>query len=381
MRISLVLLSLLLTACGSLPHEQSSDNADAASLVANDFARSRLIADDFVAAMVQLPQLEPNATTLTTTIPASRFGQLLMHSMQSAGYEFRVQASNFTNNTETSNPALSYFVNRRSEVDDAISSNPISSILGVYEFMIEAGTVKLKRSYEVDTDGVWPASSMYVLGADAAGLQLDASLFDDQHRKPNLPAGAIIASAPEEVLPTSDSTDSPLRNPALNARAYTSPTNRVSAQPMAGPLPNAVSTSARSSGPMVKLPIKRNMYDLERSNYAELFDNYETLERKVLVFANDSMIMGDSNKKVTEAIARNFDSSTDLISVIGCSHGSTALRNGNAVLANGRASRVKEEFLIAGIDSELVLDEGCWAGSHFDKMPPRGVVVTHKRRS
>jgi len=285
------------------------------------------------------------------------------------------------NNGETSNPALSYFVNRRSDADDAKNTNPVSSILGVYEFMIEAGTVKLKRSYKVDTDGVWPASSMYVLGADAAGLQLDANLFDDQRRKPNLPDGALITSAPEEVLPITNSADSSLRSPALNARAYTSPTNRVSAKAIAGPLPNAVSTSARSNVPIVKLPIKRNMFDLERSNYAELLDKYETLERKVLVFANDSMIMGDSNKKVAEAIARNFDSSTDLISVIGCSHGSTARRNGNAVLANGRASRVKEEFLIAGIDSELVLDEGCWAGSHFDKMPPRGVVVTHKRRS
>ena len=363
MRISLLVLSLMLSSCGLLPQGPSSEDADAANRVANDFARSRLVADDFVAAMVQLPQLAPSGTTLTATIPESRFGQLLMRSMQKAGYEFRVQTS--ASDAQAMSQSLAYFVSRKPATNRAAQS-----IVGVYDFLIEAGSVKLKRSYKVDADGVWPESSMYVLGADAAGLQLDTQMFDRQHRAPKLPSGALLASAPKNALPRSRST-------------YTSPTKRISAKPLASTRSSGArnGATAQSSVSITKLPVKRNMYDIERSNYADLLAQYQTVERKVLVFANDSMIMGDANKRIASRLAENFNSETDLISVIGCSHGSTALRNGNALLANGRASRVKEEFLMAGIDSELVLDEGCWAGSSFDKMPPRGVVVTHKRRS
>jgi len=75
-----------------------------------------------------------------------------------------------------------------------------------------------------------------------------------------------------------------------------------------------------------------------------------------------------------------FDPVTDVISVIGCSHGRTNLKNGNAYLATQRAERVKEELLLVGIDANKVLSEGCWANKHFDKMPARGVVVSHRRK-
>ena len=365
MRICLVVLSLMLSSCGVLPQASSRADADAANRVANDFARSRLVADDFVAAMVQLPQLAPSGTTLNATVPESRFGQLLMQSMQKAGYEFRVQTS--ATDARALSQSLAYFVSRRPATNRAAES-----IVGVYDFLIEAGTVKLKRSYKVDADGVWPESSMYVLGADATGLQLDTQLFERQQRAPTLPSGALLASAPKTILPRSRST-------------YTSPTQRVSAKPIRSvPASDArvgVTAQASVADSNSTLPVKRNMYDIKRSNYADLLAEYRTVERKVLVFANDSMVMGDANKRIALRLAENFNRETDVISVIGCSHGATALQNGNAVLANGRASRVKEEFLMAGIDSELVLDEGCWAGSSFDKMPPRGVVVTHKRRS
>lgn len=368
MRISSLLLCLLLTSCAFFPPGPSSNDADAANRVANDFARSRLVADDFVAAMIQLPQLAPSGTTLSTDIPESRFGQLLIHSMQKAGYEFRVQGSN--PDPQATSRSLAYFVSRKPE-----TTKSVPSLMGVYDFLIEAGSVKLKRSYKVDTDGIWPESSMYVLGADASGLQLDTRLFDRQQRKTEQPSGALLASTSNNVLPQR-------RSP------YTSPTRRVSAEPLT-PSVSSVrpvgktsvdKTAAQSNVSITKLPVKRNIYDTDRSNYAEVLAQYRTVTRKVLIFANDSMIMGDANKRIASQLADNFDSETDIISLIGCSHGPTSLRNGNALLANGRASRVKEEFLIAGIDAELVLDEGCWAGIAHDKMPARGVIVTHKRR-
>ena len=364
MRISTIMLCLMLTSCGVLPQGPSTGDADTANRVANDFARSRLVADDFVAAMIQLPQLAPSGTTLSADIPQSRFGQLLIRSMQKAGYEFRVQSS--SPDPRAASQSLAYFISRKPATNEAANS-----LKGVYEFLIEAGSVKLKRSYKVDDDGVWPESSMYVLGADASGLQLDTQLFDHQQRKPKLPSGALIASTYENTL-------------AQPRSPFTSPTRRVAAEPLTPSISSVRpigKAAAPSSVSIAKLPVKRNIYDIDRSNYAEVLAHYRTVERKVLVFANDSMVMGDANKRIASRLADNFNSETDLISVIGCSHGTTTLRNGNALLANGRASRVKEEFLMAGIDAELVLDEGCWAGSAHDKMPARGVIVTHKRRS
>ena len=47
------------------------------------------------------------------------------------------------------------------------------------------------------------------------------------------------------------------------------------------------------------------------------------------------------------------------------SHGKSELKNGNSVLAVGRANRVKEAFVFAGVDNGKVLDQGCWAASIF----------------
>ena len=98
-----------------------------------------------------------------------------------------------------------------------------------------------------------------------------------------------------------------------------------------------------------------------------------------MVFPNDSLRMGAANKRRAAELAVAFDPERDVISVLGCSHGRTAIDNGNEVLANGRALRVKEELVLAGIAGERVLEEGCWAGSAHERLPGRGVVVTHKR--
>lgn len=69
-----------------------------------------------------------------------------------------------------------------------------------------------------------------------------------------------------------------------------------------------------------------------------------------------------------------------MISVVGCSHGNTALKGGNEALAIGRANRVKEALLYAGVESKKVLEEGCWANIHYDDLPRRGVVIELKRK-
>ena len=122
-----------------------------------------------------------------------------------------------------------------------------------------------------------------------------------------------------------------------------------------------------------------NLFETGTSRYQDILQNYEVVDTAELVFPDDSLLLGKDNKNAIWKFAHSFNTETDVLSVIGCSHGSTKLENGNGYLANGRAFRVKEEFLSVGLAPKHVLEEGCWANVAHQTMPARGVVVQHKR--
>lgn len=127
--------------------------------------------------------------------------------------------------------------------------------------------------------------------------------------------------------------------------------------------------------------VRNNIFDTMTSNFSDYFQNYDEVERRVLIFPNDSLRLGETNKQIIEQYVEMMDTSTDVLSVIGCSHGTTDINNGNSLLALGRANRVKEAFLFSGVEHDSVLEEGCWAPTPFEgDLPDRGVVVTLKRR-
>jgi len=334
---ALLVASLVLVGgCASVRSGQEPD-APAATYIVDDFPRSRLVALDFVEAMARLPELDPARTTLHTSNPPSRFGEILVASLQQAGYDLRLDAAG----TATT---LGYAVREEPPGEQTEDR--------YYTFFVEAAGVELKRRYRVDAEGIRPASSMQRRGRghDVAAASATST------------AGARSDTGTHV---SSDEAD-----------------GRRSVTLSAAPAPAAVvPTPLGGTDPASALPRKRNVYETGRSNYEALLESYDTVGQDIMVFANDSLHMGRDNKRLARTIVERFDPARDVISVIGCSHGKTALTNGNEVLANGRSLRVKEEFLLAGIDADLVLEEGCWAGKHFDRMPSRGVLVTHKRRA
>ena len=198
-----------------------------------------------------------------------------------------------------------------------------------YEFSLLAGAVGVKRRYALAENRVYPVSSMLVLGGDASQMVVDDARFTKQPQ-----SGVQLAAVElQEALPV------------------------VQKQP------------------------KKNMYLTRRSNFADVTAGYEKLVQSILVFPNDSLMMGRNNKQLLRDMMSQFDDQTDLVSVIGCSHGKTSLNDGNRRLAQGRAARVKDELTALGIDESLILDEACWANVHFDEMMPRrGVVLTIRRQ-
>ena len=211
-------------------------------------------------------------------------------------------------------------------------------------------------SRAVRRDGWVPAGPLYVRGVDVAGIGPAASAAP---AAPASPASASIAAATAAPAPT----DAPSRiaiDPATGRPVY----DGLARGTLGAPAP----------------PTARNVMDLGDSNFADLFAGYADVTERTLVFGNDSVRLGTDNKAIVADVARRFDPARDVFSIVGCSLGRTALPNGNERLALGRANRVKEELVQAGVPSERIVDEGCWAGDASERFPSRGVVLTLRRR-
>ena len=119
-----------------------------------------------------------------------------------------------------------------------------------------------------------------------------------------------------------------------------------------------------------------NLFYSDESNFSSILDDYEQIERQIVIFGNDSMILGDTNKSLIKQWVNQQLQPSDLISLVGCSNGYTTLDIGNEGLALGRAQRVTQALLEEGVPRDRILDEGCWAPvSAGDKFPARGVVL------
>lgn len=184
----------------------------------------------------------------------------------------------------------------------------------------------------------------------------------------------VSVSACGTFSETSQSRDKPAQDQDLIT------SNLVSSLSQAAP----ESESSRlevDSVPRERSSVKPNFYDTLVSHYDDVFTDYEDVDQSILVFPNDSLRLGDDNKLIIEQYVEAMNPETDLMSVIGCSHGNTEINNGNSLLALGRANRVKEALLFSGLEHDKILEEGCWASETFDDvMPRRGVVLTLKRR-
>lgn len=119
-----------------------------------------------------------------------------------------------------------------------------------------------------------------------------------------------------------------------------------------------------------------NLFYGNESTFSSVLDNYNKVERQVIVFGNDSMILGDTNKALIDQFVETHMRQGDVISLVGCSNGPTALAIGNEGLALGRAKRVTEALQSRGIARANILDEGCWAPVKAgDRFPSRAVVM------
>ena len=425
--ISVTLFTSFASGCAFNPFS-SSDTPDVASasstIVSAESTFDTLAARDVVSVLRQIDTLAPESTTLGTStenLGQERFADALKQELQAAGYAMRV-----VDNGPDTVPVSFEFK------DENGDNQTQSRTLTVF-----AGNVAVRRTYGIDNAGnITPLSSMQIRGADASDLVPDDNIFaapanapiakdppvetavlpDEQMVKDDISAVPVpdapltkaddsllvVAPSSEDIVPSSKvvAPSSEVITPSSVVVAPSSevvtPSSTADLSATATINSNVTDSSlldlvAPSVPAQRQVPIDiaalrpddttENFMDLQQSNFANAFADMGIVREKVLTFPNDSTFMGDENKTRLKSMLDGFNAQSDVLSVIGCSMGATNHAGGQEALARGRALRVRDELLYAGVPEENILEEGCWAEEAFDqRMPRRGVVVTLKRR-
>ncbi len=354
---SVHLISVFLMACLPLGCANWPGTAGPESAAEQDQSTAlQLIAEDFVIALQQIPTLQPSTTTVQLLQSELRdpFTRRMRDALQEGGYGTRW----------VENGAHSQLFQYRHEdgIDKASRPNEL------YEIAI--GNIELRRRYVSDeADRTRPATPMYVRGADASRIVMNDSHFEPVSSTASLPAKGGASSAEAGRQTTSSASTAPQR---LSVPSEVNPLN---------PLIAGTERKTEIGLPMIALPRVENVFELGGSNFTDILADSLLVREQVLTFANDSLRLGMVNKILVEQMVESYQPETDVFSVLGCSLGPTRLKSGNAALALGRASRVREALLFAGVPQDRILDEGCWADDGSGKaLPRRGVVVTLHRK-
>lgn len=315
----LTILGVVMSGCAT-----SSDTKEVTDS-ARDVPEYSLIAENLVNVLGSLDSIDRINTTFQMLMPTTPIGKAVFKAVEDQGYGIQIVEGDLGDN----------FLRYKAEL-----SQTESGLLEVYS--LSAANHSVQRQYAVIDGKTTPTSPITVRTDSVIESDLDDSLF-----------GVLLDRAVSSVI-------------EINTA-----------------VPEVVVFNEQDDGHGTQFaPVRTlsNFRNLEQSNYQSTFDEYVDVSQQILAFVNDSLILGIKNKNKLNALASQINPETDIISVIGCSHGRTQYENGNQLLAEGRAQRVTESLMFAGLDPELIFDEACWASEYWDEgAPRRGVVVTHKR--
>jgi len=363
--LSLGVLLIITSACSIFPRNNEPIGDDQSVLVARDLS----------GALSLLRGYSPRNTTLQLRPAKTRFGRSLEQALRARGYGIQGIPVN-----DTGPMLVSYEV-------EAFENSAGQSV----GYRLRAGAVELAREYEIRGGRVFPMTGLSVKGVEIARQPLDQSIFDrnraaseEQEKQDRQSDGLLLPNRHPLSNDNSAASELTQRTKSLRERVF----GVADRYKLVEAMPTRIDQVARQlSDEQATAPVtgalqkKRNVLELGRSNYASVTQDYDVLSADVLVFGNDSLWLGSDNKEILADMANQFDPETDVISLIGCSHGPSANPNGNEHLAVGRANRVKEELILANISAENILDEVCWATTAQDALPARGVIVRMLRRT
>ncbi|MDB4224565.1 hypothetical protein N9850_12405 [Granulosicoccus sp.] len=230
-------------------------------------------------------------------------------------------------------------------------------------FSVAVGAVNVARKYQLMRNNVVaPASTVRLSGTRASVAVNDTASNRMIVNDPSLSKAQYVASLSLDAQAPMIS----LITPEI--------VNNIAAQSADGPSLQALNSS--------KIEVN-NLFYASQSTFSSLLDDYSKIYKYVVVFGNDSMVLGKTNKSLIDQLVENVLQENDIVNLVGCSNGPTALEIGNEGLALGRAGRVTDALMARGVARQNILDEGCWApvAEEQDRFPSRGVVLELWRRN
>lgn len=350
---------LFTTGCSLLAHNES-EQGSSKSFLELQLNPHQMAANDIVSAIVQTEEFKSTSGPIRLPPDDTPYFTHLVASLRSLGYAVK---------------HVSYSDKNRSEYSFESSAPGASK---VYRYSLTVNGVTVARKYEDRITGLFPKTKMMVSGTTSR-IRLDEAEFEEQDPSQVFLTG--VEYVDEE--PASAKNENTLtQNTRSNSSGEVSDNTdevmieAVPVRPVA--LKETDLPLVSYSDLLDKKPEDLdNMYYTDRSNFSDIFDSYEQVEKHIIVFPNDSMVLGPKGKAKARAIFNNIQPETEILSMVGCSHGNTAIEDGNRVLAIGRVKRIRDEFVDLGVDREQLFAEGCWAPVHFDEVfPRRGVVVS-----
>jgi len=355
-RLPLILILVSLSGCasvGNLPMFPKFGDREKTLTDRN----SETVATDFVSALSSLRGHLPTNTMLQIRPTKTKFGNSLKRELRNAGYGIQSIPSNDTG------PMLVTY-----EADSFENTNYES-----VAYRVRVGSVELGREYEIRAGNIFPVTSLSVKGVEISSKPLDQTMFERATARDESESGKWLPVTPgfqQQPKPAVIVTPIPQREWIVKS----DPQERT----------EMMDKRAENQSPALVAQSKRpkevvNMLMLGESNYAEIYEDYKVVKTKLLVFPNDSLRMGQGGKNTVSDFLSGYNENSDILSVVGCSHGKTGIKNGNEKLALGRAQRVIDELLGHRILASNIYDEGCWAGVEQKQLPARGVILTLRR--
>ncbi len=338
------LSAAIVVGCTSLQQANTADSPTGSQNISADLLISEITADDamisdLISAIVQI--LPPTSTTVQASIiPTSRVHKLVVQAMAQRGYGMRMVTADQGSMLVTT------------EYETRLTENNKSNST----IRIGIGPMFISRSYALTSDDVVQPISPFRLYGTRSAIDVASTYF-----------GARTASQ-EPVSATEYAAPDPLRE-RLPALSLITP---ELVQRIAGSTPGSLDLTSLNSS-----QVEVNNLFFSDSTFGSILDGHEQIEELIVIFPNDSIVMGNENRQLVQMFAEHFVEDHDLISVVGCSNGPTSSELGNAGLALGRGERVTDELITVGVPREKVLDEGCWAPiGGVKSLPSRGVVLS-----
>jgi len=297
----------------------------------------RIVAVDLVSALAQLPGFDSWSMTTQVSPAKSNYGAALIEALRDVGYGVqRVSADQGQN----------YLAYRKKITTTESGETTL--------FDIEIRDVKVAREYSRDGQRWVPASPIRIQGAKPTRVLVYNELHGAEGKTTQFVSGV-------EFL---DDTGQLIESRSALAR--------VSGE--------AADFGERFREQRFLIMSRGTIFSRQRAAADVDKRAYRAVSEVMLTFpSTNPEFLGDLNKRAIVSMLKLLDPTSDRLLIRGCSHGKSLIWDGTEILSLERQQRVNQELLVAGVDANIIREEGCFSSNPNLSLPRQSVRLILQR--